>query len=231
VTWSNVAAGDYTLTAAVIDNAGARTASTAVRISVTDDTSTPADEIVLYAAEAPVVAGNWAVTADATAAGGFRLQNPNAGAAKLEAPLATPAHYFELTFDAEAGKPYRLWVRGKALNSDWANDSLFAQFDGSVDASGAAVHRIGTTSATWVGLEECSGCGLAGWGWQDNGWGAGVLGPPIYFAASGRQRIRIQVREDGLGLDQIVLSAARYLTAAPGPSKNDTTILPKTTTR
>jgi hypothetical protein len=33
------------------------------------------------------------------------------------------------------------------------------------------------------------------------------------------------VREDGLSLDQIVLSAARYAASAPGATKNDTTIL------
>jgi hypothetical protein len=67
---------------------------------------------------------------------------------------------------------------------------------------------------------------LSGWGWQDNGNGAGVLGPLVYFATTGPQRIRVQVREDGLALDQIVLSPQRYLQSAPGASKNDTVILP-----
>lgn len=57
--------------------------------------------------------------------------------------------------------------------------------------------------------------------------GAGVLGPPIYFASSGPQRLRVQVREDGLGIDQIVLSSGTYLTNPPGAAKNDTTILPE----
>ena len=85
--------------------------------------------------------------------------------------------------------------------------------------------RIGTNAAATINLEDCSGCGLAGWGWQDNGYGSGVLGPLIYFAASGPQTLRIQVREDGFGLDQIVLSPDRYLTTAPGALKNDTTVL------
>jgi hypothetical protein len=67
---------------------------------------------------------------------------------------------------------------------------------------------------------------LSGWGWEDNGWGPGVLGPQIYFA-SGTQTIRIQQREDGLAIDQIVLSPGTYLTKPPGPTKNDTTIVPK----
>src|SRR6185436_17887179 len=47
-------------------------------------------------------------------------------------------------------------------------------------------------------------------------------------AAGGPGRVRIQVREDGLGIDQIVLSSTRWLTARPGTAKNDTVILPKT---
>ena len=44
------------------------------------------------------------------------------------------------------------------------------------------------------------------------------------FAASGPQTIRIQVREDGLSLDQIALSASRFAASAPGATRNDTTI-------
>ena len=99
------------------------------------------------------------------------------------------------------------------------------QFSGAVNQSGTAVYRIGTATSTEFNLESCSGCGLSNWGWEDNGWGNGVLGPQIFFAASGPQTIRIQPREDGLSIDQIVLSPSTYLTAAPGPTKNDTTIL------
>jgi len=150
---------------------------------------------------------------------------PDAGAPKLSAPLASPTSYFEMTFNAQAGIPYRLWIRGKAQNDFYGNDSVFVQFSGSVTSSGAATYRIGTTSATDYNLEDCSGCGLQGWGWQDNGWGVGVMGPVIYFATTGTQTIRIQNREDGLSIDQIVLSPSTYLNASPGALKNDTVIL------
>jgi hypothetical protein len=64
---------------------------------------------------------------------------------------------------------------------------------------------------------------LAGWGWQDNGYG--TLGEPIVFAASGPQTLRIQVREDGVSLDQIVLSASTFASSAPGATRNDAVIL------
>jgi hypothetical protein len=130
-----------------------------------------------------------------------------------------------MTFNAQAGRAYRLWIRGKAQNDYWGNDSVFVQFSGSVNSSGGAVYRIGTTAATEYNLENCSGCGLRAWGWQDNGWGVGVMGPPIYFQTTGAQTIRVQVREDGLSIDQIVLSSATYLNASPGGLKDDNTIL------
>jgi hypothetical protein len=156
------------------------------------------------------------------------MQNANAGAAKITTALAAPADYIELTFPAAAGKPYRLWIRGKAGSNSWANDSVHVQFNDTVTAAGSPVYRIGTTSGAAVNLEDCSGCGLSGWGWQDNGYGVGVRGPEIRFAGSGTHTLRIQVREDGLGIDQVVLSAVKYLTAAPGALKNDATILPRT---
>lgn len=183
--------------------------------------------VVLYAAEAPVRVGAWSVVADATAAGGKRISNPDVGAAKLTTPLAAPHNYFEMTFNATAGVDYRLWIRGRTLNNSWSNDSIFIQFSGSVNSSGAAVYRIGTTSAAEMNLEDCSGCGLSNWGWQDNGWGSGVFGPLIRFATTGTQTIRIQVKEDGLSIDQIVLSSSTFKNSSPGALKNDTKILPK----
>ena len=187
-----------------------------------------ADEIVLYATDVPVVSGGWRKEASSGAAGGIRLRHPNTGQAKLTSPLASPYNYFEVTFAAEAGVSYRLWIRGRADEDYWANDSVFVQFSDSVDSSGAATWRVGGTSATIVNLEDCSNCGLSAWGWQDNGYGAGVLGPLVRFATTGTHTMRVQTREDGLAVDQIVLSPSRYLTAAPGALKNDATIVPKT---
>jgi hypothetical protein len=193
-----------------------------------ETTGTPASgEAVLYAAEAPLKGGAWRVTVDPTAAGGSRIEHPDAGAAKLAAPLANPVNYFELTFSAEAGRPYHLWIRGRAAANSWANDSVFVQFDRSTDAAGAAVYRTGTTNAAIVTLEDCINCGVSGWGWQDNGFGPGVMGPDIYFAVAGTQRLRIQTREDGFSIDQIVLSPSAHLQSSPGALKNDTTILPR----
>ena len=183
-------------------------------------------ELVMYAQDASSVAGNWRLEVDPSAALGRKLRNPNAGAAKLGAPLAAPADYVEFTFHADAGVNYRLWMRGRADNDNWANDSVFVQFSDAVDPAGAAVWRIGSTSGTAVNLEDCVNCGVKGWGWQDNGYGANVLGMPVRFAATGMHTLRVQRREDGYAFDQIVLSSSRFFTRAPGPLKEASTVLP-----
>jgi hypothetical protein len=183
--------------------------------------SAPPD-VVLYAANAAVRVGAWNVVADSTAAAGAALRNPDLGAAKLTTPLASPSTYFELTFDVVAGQPYHLWIRGKADKNSWANDSVYVQF---ADDTGAptSTYGRGTTSAAAVCIEDCTGCSVAGWGWQDQEYGA--FAPHLTFARSGTHTIRIQPREDGLTIDQIVLSPSTYLTSAPGALKDDTTIL------
>jgi hypothetical protein len=186
-----------------------------------------AGDIVLYATDANVIVGNWTVVADASAAGGQRMNNPDMSAATIATPLAAPAHYFELTFNAQAGRGYRLWLRGKAYNNSGYSDSIYAQFSGSIDASGAPMYRIGSASGAWVNLEECGGCGNNAWGWQDNGFGVNVFGPLIYFAQTGSQQIRIQVREDGFSIDQFVLSPDTFLGMRPGAVKQDAVVLPR----
>ena len=184
-------------------------------------------EIVRHAASATAVHGTWRMVADQTAASGKRLEHPDAGVAKIAVPSANPANYFEVTFNAEANRAYRLWLRGRAQNDAYTNDSVYVQFSGSVNSTGASANRIGTQQALAVVIEDCSGCNVAGWGWQDDGYGLNVLGPLVYFKA-GPQTMRIQGREDGISIDQLVLSPVKYLNTSPGKTKNDTIILPET---
>ena len=193
-----------------------------------DDTTAPPTEVVLYAREAVSRTGDVQLVTDPDAAGGGRLYFTNAGMPKTATARATPATYVELTFTAAANTPYHLWMRGSALADCWCNDSAWVQFSDAVDAGGRPIDRIGTSEAVMYSLEQCLNCGVAGWGWSDNHWGQpGVLGGDLYFAASGSHTIRIQPREDGLSVDQIVLSSSRFRTLAPGPNRHDRTILPK----
>jgi len=181
---------------------------------------------VLWMADLPTanVHGSWFRTPAANAAGGFALVNPDAGKGKIAPALAAPANYFDATFTASAGVPYHVWVRVEAQGNSTLNDSIHMQFSDAVTATGAATMRIGTASSAEFVLQDGSGgASLLGWGWTDNGWSA--PGPDIYFKTSGTHTLRVQQREDGVSIDQIVISGDVYRTIAPGARRNDATIL------
>jgi len=186
-------------------------------------------EIVLYAAADDVkMAGNWSRIADPTAAGGFRAHDTNLGAPKVVRPSETPANTITIPFVPDPTLTYKLWVRLKADNNSWANDSVWVQFSGSERVPwGDVAYRTGTTDGLAVSLEECVNCGVAGWGWQDDGFGAVNTNGALLRFEPGPQVVVIQTREDGVSIDQVVLSAEKYLTTRPGAAKNDNTILPR----
>ena len=97
-----------------------------IAAALTAVTAIPAraqSDIVLHAANATTVLGDWQQVADATAAAGRRMWNPDRGAGKQRSASANPYDYFELTFTAQAGRGYRLWIRGRAENDSWSRGS------------------------------------------------------------------------------------------------------------
>jgi hypothetical protein len=215
--------GTYTFTLTVRDGRGGES-SDRMRVTIVAE-----PEIVLHLANALAVAGRWTSLSDETAASGRRFHHPNAGEPKVEIPSANPGNHVDIFFAPDPTQIYKLWVRLKADGNHWSNDSVWLQFEGAVGPNGRPAYAIGTTGGLAINLEECSGCGISGWGWEDDGWGAtnrnGVL---LRFPEGGVQRIRMQVREDGVSVDQIVLSAVKYRTVRPGAAKNDTVIVPAT---
>jgi hypothetical protein len=183
-------------------------------------------DVVIYAVDVAQRVGGWSLAADTSAAAGVKLVTPDSGWSSVGAPLASPSDHIEATFDAPAGQVYRLWLRLRATGDTKYSESVWVQFSDSVDAEGRAVHRIGTTDGLLVNLENCSGCGVAGWGWQSRAYWLDDIGE-VRFAAGGPHTIRIQVREDGVQLDQMVLSPTAYRASAPGTLKHDSTIVPK----
>jgi phospholipase D-like protein len=193
----------------------------------TGASSTPAN-IVIYASDVASANrhGSWTTAADTTAAAGTRLVTPDNGVANTANALASPTDYVDVTFNANAGTPYTIWLRAQALNNSKFNDSLWVQFS-DAQAGGSAVYGLNTTTGLLVNLAtDSTGASLQGWGWTN---GAYWLSQPatLTFAGSGSHTLRIQVREDGVQFDQIVLSPTTYLDTPPGPASNDATIVPK----
>ena len=182
-------------------------------------------EIVLYAADVTAIHGNWTSVADSSAAGGRYLSSPDAGWSSASAPLPQPSSYFEVGFTATAGTSYRLWLRLRAASNSKYNESVWVQSSDALK-NGAPAYAIGSASALLVNLENCSGCGVSGWGWKDGAYWL-AQASTVQFSSTGAHTLRIQVREDGVQIDQIVLSPATYLAQAPGGLTNDATIVPK----
>ena len=186
-----------------------------------------AGDVIGYAADATALSGHWSRAADASAAGGQLMTSADSGWSSTAAPVASPTHYFDLALTADANTAYHVWVRLRASgNSKW-NDSAWLQFADAVAADGSALYRTGSSSGLLLNLEPCGGCGTSGWGWVD---GAYWLSQPaiVRFASSGPHTLRVQTREDGVQVDQIVLSPATWMSRAPGAPSNDNTLLPRT---
>src|SRR6185312_7720 len=136
-----------------------------------------------------------------------------------DAPLASPTHYFDVTFNAIAGTPYRLWLRLRALNNSKYNDAVWVQFS-DARAGGSPVYAINSTSGLLVNLATDAGAAsLLNWGWGNSAYWLSQAST-FTFPTTGAHTLRIQVREDGVQLDQIVLSPFSFISDAPGSPTN-----------
>lgn len=198
--------------------------------------STPPN-VVIYASDVAAGArhGVWAATADSTSPNGIKLTTPAGSAPNTDAPLASPADYVDMPFTTATNTPYTLWIRVKAANNSKFSDSFWVQLS-DAQAGGTGVYPIGTTSGLLVNLAtDSTATSLSNWGWVN---GAYWMTQPATFTFSTTQHtLRIQPREYGVQIDQIVLSPSSFLNpdascpascgAAPGTLNNNTTIVPK----
>ena len=76
-------------------------------------TPTSSGDVVIYASDVPTSArhGSWQTASDSLSPNNIKLVTPNNGLGVISAPLASPTHYVDVTFNAEANKPYRLKCR------------------------------------------------------------------------------------------------------------------------
>lgn len=187
---------------------------------------TPAD-IVLYASDALENNGRgWVKVSDPASPNGIALLSPDTGYASLDAPpplFDAEMKWVDFSFVVPTAGAYKVWLRLKATGNSKYNDSVWVQFS-QATVDGVRVYDLGSQDALLVNLEDCSGCGVSGWGWQDNAW---WLTQPTVIALPQSGWLRVMVREDGVMLDQIVLSPVRFMNEPPGPVKNDATIVPK----
>ena len=208
--------------------AASRNTATFDRVAIGEADSASARDVVIYASDLPATAlhGAWTTASDATAAHGVTVRTADAAVASISGPLESPTDYVDVSFDAQAGVPYTLWLRLRSLNDSKYNDSVWVQFSDAV-ANGAPAYLLGTGSGLLVNLAtDVTGLSLKDWGWQNSAY---WLSQPtaVTFPSGGAHTLRIQVREDGVSLDQIVLSPSRFVDSAPGSVTSDSTVVPR----
>jgi len=181
-------------------------------------------DVVLYPSDVSVVRGNWSQGASAGGTG-MAMQSTDWAWTNTSA-LASPNDYFEASFTAQANTNYHVWLRLRGVGNSKYNESVWVQFNDALDTGGSPAYRIGTSSGLLVNLENCRDCGIAGWGWQDKAYWSSQS-PIVRFPTTGTHTIRVQIREDGVGLDQIVLSPSTYMSRSPGLVANDSAVVPK----
>src|SRR5205085_1847929 len=125
--------------------------------------------VVIYGSDVPSSAlhGSWTVTTDPTSPNALKLATTDAGVTNANNPLASPTDYFDVTFNANAGTPYTIWLRLKALSNSKFNDSVWVQFS-DARSGASSIYPIGSTSGLLVNLAtDGTGSSLNGWGWQN----------------------------------------------------------------
>jgi len=132
----------------------------------------------------------------------------------------------EARFFAPAGVAYKLWIRLAAIGNSKFNDAVWVQVS-EAGQGGAPYYPPGSTTGLLVNLATDSGAAsLNGWGWANGAYWLQQANS-FMFSSTGTHTIRIQTREDGAFIDQIVMSPDTYFLNPPGGPTNDSTIVPK----
>jgi hypothetical protein len=192
-----IAAADIPTTAPAVDTPASEPAE-----------STPAD-VIVYASDLPSNAlDELDFIEDAASPGGKLIGLPNNGD-ELDPPPENDPH---LTFDVpvESDIPYRCWVHMKVGTPKGRSTAnvVWVQFSDAVDQIGQEVLRPSTGSYL-----TAQGPSQEGWTWVEcDQSGSDSL---VYFQNSGKVTVRIQAGAEGVGIDQFILSPARFLTSPP----------------
>ncbi len=102
------------------------------------------DEIVINVAQVADedVHGDWKKYRDSGTSSGFGIADmPDRGRQQLITQI-NPENYFEVHFNAVADKKYHVWLRMKANRNSIRSDSVYLQFNDSVDSKGNPIYQI-----------------------------------------------------------------------------------------
>jgi hypothetical protein len=166
-------------------------------------------EVIVYASDLPSGAlSELDFIDDSASPGGKLIGLPNNGD-ELDPPPENDPH---LTFDVpiQSGIPYRCWVHMKVGTPKGRSTAnvVWVQFSDSVDQAGQEVLRPSTNSYL-----TAQGPSQEGWTWV--GCDQPGTDSLVYFQSSGQVTVRLQAGAEGVGIDQFILSPAKFLNGPP----------------
>ena len=176
------------------------------------------DEIVIYASDVCDTHGAFGRAYDANSPEQVMIEDmPNEGLRVGghfgNSADTNPENYLDVSFNAHANTIYHFWGRSKIVaNGDaGTSDSMYAQFSDSLRLDNTTpVNRIGTSQGlVYSDFDKWN------WKWDDIWTGVTTEGEKFYLASEGPHTVRIQRREDGLAIDQIIISSGTFLNTRP----------------
>ncbi len=132
---------------------------------------------------------------------GYMVALPDSGFNVGNGPNFGPLVYLEYSIDFPVAGNYFFWVRGGTGDSTGGGNSLHISLDGAAPNANEN-NRVGDNINDWGGT--CP-AGALSWGWV---YKSAVTGAGSYVTvpSPGIHTLRITMREDGLKLDQFVLT-------------------------
>jgi hypothetical protein len=166
----------------------------------------PIDEILLLPALGKILGADWRLAPDAESATGKAWE-----ALKSRSGALQDAPCVSFSVNAEAGKTYHVWVRGKctAKTSRIEHDAVIVDFGDSEVIEPPGPNR-GLTGSLERGLFN-GFMHAPGYGWvgSDSDQGRDVASVTVRFARPGRQTIKLYAWESPVRIDSIWVSSTQ----------------------
>jgi hypothetical protein len=132
---------------------------------------------------------------------GYMVALPDAGVNAGNGPSLFPALYLDYCLEFPVAGTYYFWLRGATGDNAGTGNSIHIALDGT-NPNATYNNRVGNDINDWG-----ASCGTAlGWGWVREAGGNAGAPARVDVPAAGIHSFRIWMREDGVKLDQFVLT-------------------------
>lgn len=174
----------------------------------------PPEEIVLVPSQGRIVGAEWRLVRDPAALSGAALETTRHD--EKTGGMTASRSFVAFTFQAEADRDYRVWVRGRCLetrDSPWSHDAVaLLPLGGRFDRPCADAKTRGTDAHLFNGYADDPGLRGRYFWIGGNGLDASVT---LRFARPGPQTLQLHAMESPMRVDAIWHSTARR--DRPGP--------------